>query len=532
MAKEADTKRSSGYGNSGASHTKRAFRDWFTEALSPDEDITRNLPTLRARSRDLYMSTPLAAGAIKTITAGVVGSGLMIHPHIDRETLGLTDEQASEWEKKVEREWLAYSESTACDAQRSMNFYQMQRLAFMSSLMSGDCFIALPYIARPNSYYRLKGYLIEGDRVCNPTAQYLSEVLDPHKDIREGIEIGDFGEPVAYYVSKYHPGDHSGRRIYLNGDEFQKIMAFGQSGRQNILHIMDHERPGQRRGVPLLSTVLENLKQIERYTSSELMAAVISSYFTVFLKKVNPAEGFDGGIPSPTATEEQEIDPNSIRLGQGAMVTLPQDTDIEIANPGRPNSLYSAFIETQCRMMGSGIDLPYEMLVKHFIASYSASRAAQLEANKAFRIRREMFIGQFIKPFFREWLLEAIILGRINAPGALEDPMILDAYTHITVTGDSVGCLDPTKEVQAAILRIDNNLSTIQQEAGELNGMSAEEIAQQREKELNLFGFMTSKETSENSDKKIEDSGPSNNSNDKEEPDKGETEDADTDPKE
>ena len=183
-------------------------------------------------------------------------------------------------------------------------------------------------------------------------------------------------------------------------------------------------------------------------------------------------------------------------------------------------------------MMGSGIDLPYEMLVKHFIASYSASRAAQLEANKAFRIRREMFIGQFIKPFFREWLLEAIILGRINAPGALEDPMILDAYTHITVTGDSVGCLDPTKEVQAAILRIDNNLSTIQQEAGELNGMSAEEIAQQREKELNLFDFMTSKETSEVTDKKTEDSEPSNNSNDTEEPDKGETEDADTDPKE
>lgn len=103
------------------------------------------------------------------------------------------------------------------------------------------------------------------------------------------------------------------------------------------------------------------------------------------MKKNHPADGINTDIPSLNQ-EIEDIDPSTIRLGQGAITTLPSDTDIEIANPQRPNSLYSAFIETQARMMGAGIDLPYEMLVKHFIASYSASRAAQLEANKAFRI--------------------------------------------------------------------------------------------------------------------------------------------------
>lgn len=498
MSRIHSQREASGYANSGASRTKRAFREWFAEGLAPDEDITRNLPLLRARSRDLYMSSPLAAGAIKTITSGVVGSGLMVHPHVDRDVLGLSDAQATAWEKNVEREWLAYSESTACDAQRSMNFYQMQRLVFMSALMSGDCFVAMPYIERPNSHYSLKGYLIEGDRICNPTNKYSADLCDLSKDIREGIEIGDYGEAKSYYIAKFHPGDYSGRRAKFNGDDFVKVEAYGASGRHNILHIMDYERPGQRRGVPLLSSVLENLKQIERYDSSELMAAVISSYFTVFLKKNHPADGINTDIPSLNQ-EIEDIDPSTIRLGQGAITTLPSDTDIEIANPQRPNSLYSAFIETQARMMGAGIDLPYEMLVKHFIASYSASRAAQLEANKAFRIRREMFVGQFIKPFFKEWLLEAICKGRVSAPGALEDPMIFDAYTHINVVGDSVGCLDPTKEVQAAILRINNNLSTIQQEAGELNGMSAEDIASQREKELKMFEFIA-KATAKSSD--------------------------------
>lgn len=118
-----ENSRASGYGSAGASHSRRAFRDWMVTSLSPDEDITRNLPTLRARSRDLYMTQPLAQGAIKTITAGVIGSGLMLHPHIDREYLGLTDEQAAQWEKDVEREWLAYSESIACDAQTRVLYF-------------------------------------------------------------------------------------------------------------------------------------------------------------------------------------------------------------------------------------------------------------------------------------------------------------------------------------------------------------------------------------------------------------------------
>ncbi len=49
--------------------------------------------------------------------------------------------------------------------------------------------------------------------------------------------------------------------------------------------MQDWERPGQRRGVPVLAPVIEALKQLGRYTDAELVAAVVSGLFTVFVKQ-------------------------------------------------------------------------------------------------------------------------------------------------------------------------------------------------------------------------------------------------------
>jgi capsid protein len=47
---------------------------------------------------------------------------------------------------------------------------------------------------------------------------------------------------------------------------------------------MDHLRINQARGVPYLAPVIEALKQLDRYTESEIMAAVVNSFFAVFIK--------------------------------------------------------------------------------------------------------------------------------------------------------------------------------------------------------------------------------------------------------
>ena len=68
----------SGYGNYGASHTKKSLAGWLYGGGSAKEDIQDNLSTLRQRCRDLYMGVPLATGALKTCRTNVIGSGLRL----------------------------------------------------------------------------------------------------------------------------------------------------------------------------------------------------------------------------------------------------------------------------------------------------------------------------------------------------------------------------------------------------------------------------------------------------------------------
>ncbi|MDY0063371.1 MAG: phage portal protein, partial [Myxococcota bacterium] len=84
----------SGYSRHGASRTKKSLLGWLTEGGSPDQDVTENLVTLRERSRDLYMGTPLATGALKTLRTNIVGQGLRLNAQVDAASLGLTQDEA------------------------------------------------------------------------------------------------------------------------------------------------------------------------------------------------------------------------------------------------------------------------------------------------------------------------------------------------------------------------------------------------------------------------------------------------------
>ena len=101
----------SGYGNYGASTSKKSTVGWLYGGGSAREDIEDNLDVLRQRSRDLYMGVPLATGAVKTMRTNVVGRGLKLKPTIDREALGLAAEAAHDLERAIEREWKLWAES-------------------------------------------------------------------------------------------------------------------------------------------------------------------------------------------------------------------------------------------------------------------------------------------------------------------------------------------------------------------------------------------------------------------------------------
>lgn len=483
----------SGYDESGASRKKKSMRGWNAESKNAFEDIDMNLDLLRQRSRSLFMNAPIATSAIKTTRTNVVGAGLRLKSRIDFSVLGMTQEVADTWEKKVEQEFNLWAESKFCDTTGLNNFYELQQVAMMAWLLNGDSFAAIRH-TDPKWYmpYGLKLQLIESDRVCNPQSGvgYVDANAKAQNGnmLLNGVEVNGFGQVMAYHICNSNPRSRQLKK------EWNRVVAIGEkTGLPNILHVMEAERPEQYRGVPYLAPVIESLKQLTRYTEAELMAAVINGFFTVFIKTDSP-EDTDEDFAGVNQESQVGGETPDYRLGPGQINLLAPGESIEIADAKRPNVNFDGFVSSMCKYIGAALEIPYEVLIKSFTASYSASRAALLESWKAFKMRRNWFASDFCQPVYEIWLSEAVAIGRVKAPGFFIDPMIRKAYCRAEWNGPAPGQLDPVKEVNAAAKRIELGVSTREREAIEINGSDFDRNVEQLVLETKKMNELKQKE--------------------------------------
>lgn len=463
--------RNSGYDESGAARNKNSTRGWLASSKTPQEDIDKNIPVLRQRSRSLFMSAPLAVSAIKTNRTNIVGEGLRLKSTIDAEFLGMTPEQAADWQRSAEREFELWARSKFCDSTRVNNFYEIQQVACMSWLMNGDACVLLEY-ERPTRAlpYGLRIHLIESDRVSTPNSTGNNVYLyatdpDTKNRIFNGVEVDSNNRVVAYHICSTYPNSN----LYAK-KEWKRVKAFGdKTGTPNVLMIYETERAEQYRGVPYLAPVIESLKQLTRYSEAEMMAAVINGFFTVFVKseKGTSEMGFTGVMDEEDQIADDDV---NYELGPGMVNMLAPGEDIEIADAKRPSSNFDAFTTSLAKYVGAALEIPVEILVKNFSSSYSASRAALLEAWKAFRMKRSWMAADFCQPVYEIFLAEAIGSGRLKAPGFFLDPLIRMAYCGAQWNGPAQGMIDPVKEVNAAEKRINIGISTRQRETIEMTG--------------------------------------------------------------
>lgn len=496
----------SGYSDGGASTDKRWAKGYNAESFSPQQDIDENLKTLRERSRNLEMNTPLGAATINTITTKTVGTGLYLKSCIDYEFLGLTQEEAEAWERHTEREFALWAESKECDFARQHTFYEMQSLILRGMVSNGDGLGIVKYA--PQTFkmpYELRLQIIESDRLCNPlvskegvTVVNSTDVYGYNSDtgnhIISGIEIDKDGRLVAYWICNRYPDDYT--QLHLDQRKWNRIEAFGKvTGNPNVLHIFKATRASAYRGVPILAPVIESLKQLTRYSDAEIMAAVVSGMFTVFIKhngasSENPfANQFGYNLGGNSDDEEiQRTNPADVGIGNGAIVGLEEGEDVTIANPTRPNANYDGFIVSVFKQIGAALEIPYEVLMKAFSSNYSASRAALLEAAETFKTYRTLLADDFCQPSYELFLCEAVAKGRIKADGFFTDALKRRAWCSAKWNSTStVPVLDPVKEVSAAKMRCEEGFSTREQETVALNGGDFKSNAQQLERENALI---------------------------------------------
>jgi len=129
------------------------------------------------------------------------------------------------------------------------------------------------------------------------------------------------------------------------------------------------------------------------------------------------------------------------------------------------------------RYLSTGLNIPYELLLKDFSqTNYSSARAALLEAWRYFLSCRQLFADQWLQPVYFAWLEEAVDKGRIVAPDLYLNPY---AYSRAKWIFSGRGWVDPVKEISAAKTRMETGMSTLEDEAAE-QGRDWEETLEQR----------------------------------------------------
>jgi lambda family phage portal protein len=468
-------------GYEGARRNRPATKGWDPKADGPVSTLIPDLPTLRARSRDLERNAPIARSVTGTYKARVVGEGLWPRARLDREFLKLTEQQAEALEAKIDRYFWSIAMSGALDYEGRLPWTTMCKLVLGSWLTSGDVFGIRRYLETPGDLIGTKIQLIEADRVGNPTSE-------PQRVLfADGIERNERGQPIAIHVCDEHPGENGTFGV----NAWTRVPIVDEAlGDRQVLHIFEPQRIGQPRGEPLFAPVIEYLKQLKRMSDAELQAAVLNAYFTVIVE--TPLGDGQLGDLEEDGKAKAQPDPDSpigsdITLGSGTVAYTAAGEKINFADPKRPNPNVDSFVRAFCGYVGAATGIPREVLLKEFTASYSAARAALLDMWSSVIDRRTVLVDQFAQPVY-EWVLgELVDRGILEMPGFHDDPIVRQAWCETEWHGPTMGQIDPVDEIDAAERRVSLTVSTLERETAQLTGGDWASNLKQRAKEVRLL---------------------------------------------
>lgn len=457
----------SGYPIHGATDDKDLA--WLCTTGSPRTDIDDAMPRLRARARDLFISSTLNSAAVTTRAAGAVGAGLRLDAQPDAQTLALDAAAADLYDRRIEAAWERWTERAGVDG-RSLD--EITQQIALACLMSGDCFVDVLI-----SGQSMRLAVIESDRVETPT------IMQADPRVIHGVHTNAAGRPIAYYVADAYAYDmpqlieYTRKRAFGGGyydtGEGRWVAPVG-----GILHAhMPFERPGQRRGIPAASRVLIDSKTLDRYKTAEVDAAAVAANAAMLIThpaeditaEVDIADSFTATQPEGHTEPPAEVQHPGYVLKPGSVYHLEPGADVRSFKTDRPNTAFSAFCDAYDARICAAMGLPAEVVQRRYDSSYSASRAARLDADMTYRLDRARIISQVLRPIYRAWL--DLNADRLGLDGYYLDATRRFAWQKADFLGESVPSIDPEKEVNAAIAAIEAGLSTRAREARLLNGM-------------------------------------------------------------
>lgn len=446
-----------------SSYTGEKFIGGFGETIEYVTDYW----TLRKRSSQLFKDNLYARGLIRRLITNEINTGLTPEAAPDEEIIGLELGDLDDWTETIENRFNLWASSPdLCDWKKEHTLGQIQQIARREALIDGDVLVVLR-TNRANNLPMVQ--LISGSRVRTP-----DQTPRQGNYIKHGVEFDAQGRPVAYWVMQE---DFSYKRVPAYGERSGKRIAWLVFGTERRLD--------EVRGEPLLSIILQSLKEIDRYRDSAQRKAVINSVLAMFIKKTQDKMGtlpITGGAVRKNVAAT--AGPAAGGRDFGMTKHVPGVVMEELQTGEEPVGFHSQGTDINFPVFEAAIvnaiawanEIPPEILTLAFSNNYSASQAAinefKIYLNRVWHLWGETFCT----PIYVEWMISETLLGKIEAKGFLEswtDPSKYDifaAWTCVDWYGSIKPSTDTLKQARGAQILVQEGWSTNARESRQISG--------------------------------------------------------------
>lgn len=414
-----------------AGRTQRRLKSWQPTSYTVNTILTSSGRLLRNRARDALRNNAYAVAACDSFVANLIGTGI--------KPSSLLSDQPDLREQMMQL-WLDWTDE--CDADGLADFYGLQTIVARALFEAGECFIR--YRARKvedGFLVPLQIQLLESD-MC----PYEWNMQAPNGNwIMNGIELDYLGRRAAYWFYPVHPGDVP---IEVSVTSMQPVRIPASE----VLHIFKCTRPGQMRGVPLVTPALVRLYFLDLYDDAELDRKRIAAMFAGFITSPVPEE-----IVPKLESETTESDKISVAaLEPGTMQELNPGEDIRFSEPADVGGSYEAYQYRQQLALFGALGIPYSLCTSDLRrANYSSLRGSIVEyRRKLEQFQHNVFVFQMCTPIWRRWMDTAVLAQAlpIEPSSYLLQKVTYQEAKWIPQRNDWV---DPLKDRQAEKLAVD-----------------------------------------------------------------------------
>lgn len=434
----------------------RLESSWVNFPSTPGALINQNWLTLVSRSREQVLNNDYARRFISLVRENVAGqSGFKINVQIT-DPNGTPDYIAS---NAIEEAWDDWSKMGNFDVTGTLSRSAGERLAASTVAQDGECF-AILLIGKEFGKWGFQVQFVDATLLKHDHFETLSN----GNEIRHGIEVDQYGKPIAYHFQEQ--GDDRFSNIGIN-----KSYKTRRVDAENVIHLFIPGMVGQKRGLPWMTTAIWKMRMLSGFEDAAVTNARIGAAKMGFFY-----------------TEGEDIDP------EDDQTTLPMDAEAGVFenignrkliqyDPQFPDAMFDPFVKALLRSIASGLGVSYNTLANDLTSvSYSSIRQGTLDEREIWKGLQEWMIQVWSERVYLKWIEYQVATGKIKINGTPLRAYQLEKYKRVSFRGRRWSWIDPQSEMTAYEKAIGNGLKS-RTEIIEEMGREAEDVWQETARE-------------------------------------------------